>query len=417
MRGRFAVICVAVTGLVATALLIPLALFIGDFARDRGFSSAQAQAAAIEPVVVISTSPAFIRRSAASIGPTVLSRLAIYLTDASGHGQLLLGTQRASAADVNAAAVGARPVSVAVPGGYAVLQPVELSRERTAVIEVFLPAAQVSAGVTSSWVAMAGIAICLIAASVLVADRLAAPITGSARDLAAAANAMAAGDLSARSPVTGPAEIRSAAVVLNALAERLAQLLGTDHPTGPEPVSAEPASAEPASPEPASPERASPAPASAQPASLVPASEPAGCDAAEVLTERMESWSPRARREHRRHSLTGADRAAWVPVRREELAAAADALLGNIFRHTGDGTRFVVALHGGDNGVVITFADAGPGIAEPQEVLRQGSGHNGLQIARWVAESTGGELRIDRAPLGGTRVQMWLVTDPGPAQP
>ena len=33
-----------------------------------------------------------------------------------------------------------------------------------------------------------------------------------------------------------------------------------------------------------------------------------------------------------------------------------------------------------------------------------------LDIARRVAESTGGELRIDRSALGGGQVQMWLRT-------
>ncbi len=140
-------------------------------------------------------------------------------------------------------------------------------------------------------------------------------------------------------------------------------------------------------------------------------SEERSCDAAEVLAGRLASWAPLADREGRRHSLAGADRPVRVPVSRSGLAAAADALLGNIFEHTAAGTRFVVALHAGDGGAVITFADAGPGIADPRRVLQAASGNSGLQVARRVAESTGGELRVDRAPLGGTRVQMWLVTD------
>jgi signal transduction histidine kinase len=40
----------------------------------------------------------------------------------------------------------------------------------------------------------------------------------------------------------------------------------------------------------------------------------------------------------------------------------------------------------------------------------RGSTGLGLDIARRVAESTGGELRIDRSALGGAQVQMWLRT-------
>jgi signal transduction histidine kinase len=72
--------------------------------------------------------------------------------------------------------------------------------------------------------------------------------------------------------------------------------------------------------------------------------------------------------------------------------------------------------------VAIFFADAGPGIADPGAALQRGrSGRGstglGLDIARRVAESGGGELRIDRSALGGAQVQMWLRTGgPPPAR-
>ena len=104
-----------------------------------------------------------------------------------------------------------------------------------------------------------------------------------------------------------------------------------------------------------------------------------------------------------------------MPVPRSDLAAAADALIGNIFRHTAEGTGFAVTLHAGHDVVLVFFADAGPGIADPGAALRRGSSGAGstglgLDIARRVAESTGGGLKIDRSSLGGAQIQLWLRT-------
>jgi signal transduction histidine kinase len=148
--------------------------------------------------------------------------------------------------------------------------------------------------------------------------------------------------------------------------------------------------------------------------------EPSSCDAAEVLAERMDFWSALADDQLRAWRLVGADQPVPVPVARQDLIAAADALLGNVFLHTDEGTEFAVTLHAGDDVVAIFFADAGPGIADPGAALQRGrSGRGstglGLDIARRVAESTGGELRIDRSALGGAQVQVWLRAGGPPA--
>ncbi len=142
----------------------------------------------------------------------------------------------------------------------------------------------------------------------------------------------------------------------------------------------------------------------------------AGCDASEVIRERMGFWSALAEDEGREVRLAGVDRTVRIPVARTELAAAIDALLGNVFRHTAEGTAFAVDVHHSGDAVIVLVSDAGLGIEDPKAALARGaSGRTGaggsvgstglgLDIVRRVAESTGGDLRIGRSVLGGTEV-------------
>jgi DNA-binding response OmpR family regulator len=115
----------------------------------------------------------------------------------------------------------------------------------------------------------------------------------------------------------------------------------------------------------------------------------------------------------------------WLRRKLGETAAAPRYLhtvrgvgVGNVFRHTPEGTEFAVTLHCGDGVVLIFVADAGPGIGDLAAVLRRGgSGAGstglGLDIVRRVAESTGGDLKVDSSSgLGGAQVQLWLRTGP-----
>lgn len=146
-------------------------------------------------------------------------------------------------------------------------------------------------------------------------------------------------------------------------------------------------------------------------------------DAAEVIRERMRFWSALAEDEGREARVAGVERPVRVPVARAELAAAVDAMLGNVFRHTPEGTAFSVDVHSGgpaSQAVIVLVSDAGPGIGDPATALRRGHGDGGpgstglgLDIVRRVAESTGGDVRLGRSILGGTEVRVWLALQDG----
>ena len=99
-----------------------------------------------------------------------------------------------------------------------------------------------------------------------------------------------------------------------------------------------------------------------------------------------------------------------MPVGEDELEAAFDALLGNIFSHTPEGTAFrveVAARTGGGTRLVVE--DDGPGV-DPGLVVRGesrgGSTGLGLDIIRRTAEAPGGHMHIKQSASGGARIEL-----------
>ena len=437
MRRTLALVSAAVTSMVAIAFLIPLAVIVRDVARDRAFTSAQLAGAAIEPVLAVTTSRTTLARAIASTQAGEAGQLAVFLAgpqsgDRLRGGTLVGGPQHATDADLREAVTAGESFIAPVPGGYVVFQPVALDASGLAVTEVYVPAAEVSRGVFASWAVMTAVAVALTGVSVLVADRLATRITGPARALAEAAGALGNGDLSARSIPAGPPELVAAGDAFNVMAERLTRLITAERVMAADlphrlrtPLTALRMNAAGLGPGRAADETRLAVSRLEQEIDLIiraarrPAPDEPGRDAAEVLTERMAFWSALAEDQGRGCHLTGAEQGARVPVPRSDLAAAADALIGNVFQHTAEGTGFAVTLHSGDGVALIFFADGGLGIGDPDSALRRGSSGAGstglgLDIARRVAESTGGGLKIDRSALGGAQVQMWLRTGAPP---
>jgi signal transduction histidine kinase len=443
IRTALALVSVAVTSMVALAFLLPLAVIVRDVARDRAFTSAQLAGAAIDPVLAVSTDRATLERAIDTTPAGAAGQLAVYLTAAppvgdgtagqAPGGTLVGGPQRASVADLRVATTSARSFITPVPGGYTVLQPVALAGGRLAVTEVYVPAAEVSRGVAASWTVMTAAALLLIGVSVVVSDRLATRVTRPARELASAAATLGDGDLSARSTARGPAELAAAGRAFNVMAERLGGLISLERVMAADlphrlrtPLTALRMNAAALGPGRAADDTRLAIDRLEQEIDLIikaarrpAADEPARCDAAEVLADRFGFWSALAEDQGRPCQLAGTELPAPVPVPRSDLAAAADSLIGNIFKHTAEGTGFWVTLHRGESAVLVLVTDAGPGIADPDAALRRGSSGAGstglgLDIARRVAESTGGDLKIGPSALGGAQVQVRLRTSPRP---
>ncbi|MFT7836095.1 HAMP domain-containing sensor histidine kinase [Saccharothrix sp. BKS2] len=420
MRKSLALVSLAVTSMVALAFLIPLALVVRQLAEDRAITDAERRAAAFAPVLVITDDPVAVNQALAS----GTGGVAVHLADGRSA-----GVPRASAEQLDDARDQVRAFTDTVPAGRVHLQPVLLAQGRVAVVEAFVPEAELSRGVTQAWLALSGVAVALVLASVLVADRLGARVVRAATALADGARRMGQGDLAARVAPTGPPELVDAGGAFNRMADRIGQLLAGERelladlshrlrtPLTALRLDSETLGADPG----ANRVRQAVHALEREVNELIRAArreldDPGGgrCDAAGVVHDRLVFWSALADDQQRLWNLRGTERGAVVPLSRSDLAAAMDAVLGNVFRHTPEGTGFVVALFHRPDRVVVVVEDAGPGIEDLESALRRGSSGAGstglgLDIARRAAEATGGSLVVDRGPLGGTRVQLRLL--------
>ncbi|MGW2466191.1 sensor histidine kinase [Streptomyces bauhiniae] len=435
MRWALVKVCLAVTTMVVVAFAVPLGLVVKEMARDRAFAGAEREAAAVAPALSITTDRDELERVVAAAGAD--SGMSVHLPADGDRGALDLGRGRAGDRDIEAVRRMGRASTTEVTGGSALLQPVALGSGAIAVVEVWVPEAAMSNGVGTAWAVLAAVGLALIAGSVAVADRLGVRMVRPARRLVEGAHELGEGQLGARVPEEGPTELRLAAVAFNSMADQVVALLANERELAADlshrlrtPLTVLRLNAASLGAGAAADQtRAAVAQLEGEVDTIIRTAREAkpqtaavgpgtGCDVAEVVRGRMEFWSALAEDEGRKWRVAGAERPVRVPVARADLAAALDALLGNVFRHTAEGTAFAVDVHHAEDAVIVLVSDAGPGIPDPRAAMARGRGSGaagstglGLDIVRRLAESTGGDVRIGSSVLGGTEVRIWLQLD------
>ena len=176
MRWALVKVCLAVTAMVVIAFAVPLGLVIKEMASDRAFSNAERQAATIGPALAITTDREQLTRAVAvhrGRRPRAGSR--VHVPRRRGQGGRRLRDRRPARRPRRTwrPRGGSGRASIAeVPGGSALLQPTALGSGEIAVVEVFVPEGEVTHGVATAWLVLAGVGIALIVGSVVVADRL-----------------------------------------------------------------------------------------------------------------------------------------------------------------------------------------------------------------------------------------------------
>lgn len=423
MRRRLLLATLAVTTLLVAAFAVPLGLLVRDVARDRAITDAERDSTALVPVLATTTDPALLEEAVERTSAGSAGRLSVWLPDGTVVGERHLPE------DDGVALARDQQVAFSRSRGDAVdvYTPVVVA-DGVVVIEVHIPSALLHEGVGTAWTILAVLAVVLLAAAVLVSDRLARAVTRPAVDLAATSRALAAGDTSARAEATGPPEISEVGAALNLLADRIDELLAGERERVADlshrlrtPLTALRLDAESAG-----------APTIISDVDRLEAevseiirtarrplqgSVVLSCDLAAVAVERAAFWEALADDDGRPHSCevspAGPHR---VRLAAGDAAAAVDALLGNVFAHTPDGTAYAVSVTRTGPRTVLAVEDAGPGITDAAALERgtstAGSTGLGLDIAARAARDAGGELHVERAALGGARVVLDLPVVP-----
>jgi len=263
---------------------------------------------------------------------------------------------------------------------------------------------------------LAGAGLGVLAAVALVALLVARRIAGHLTLTATTADRLSEGDLSARVPDAGPAEVRRVGAALNRLAGRIDELLTLERETVADlshrlrtPMTAVRLDVEalPGSPGKRELEDHLGQLERTLTAVIQAARRPQRegamphCQVAPVLHERFDYWAPLMEDQGRDAVLrtAGLDTATQVRCARGDLVAALDALLENAVAHTPEGTAVTVAASSGADGWVrLEVLDRGPGVP-PLALQRgrsdRGSSGLGLDIARACAEASGGSLELD----------------------
>jgi signal transduction histidine kinase len=420
MRRRLALLVSVVMAMVLVAFVVPLAIVVRQLVADRAVADASDQARSVSALVAARFGRPSLRQAISAAGQPVT----VFLPR-----QPPLGAPARRTPAVRLAERG-QSFTVGEAGGREILVAVQGLPKGTAVVRTFVSNADMTKGVTEAWLILAALGAVLLGLGVAVADRLVGTVTRPIGELAQVSHVLAAGDLEARASLTGPPEVREVAGGLNHLAGRIRDMIWQEREQVADlshrlrtPLTALRLEVE-AMPDAQDPDNGLLLQVQALERAVTSLIEDArtrtrtagSCDAAEVVMQRAAFWSVLASDQGRAMSTEIATGPLPAGVAAAELAACLDALLGNVFAHTPQGTSFTIRLWpraGG--GAFLSVADTGPGFADADLVRRGASGGQstglGLDIARQAAEASGGSLTIK--PGNGGHV----VVELGPPQP
>ncbi len=423
MRRRIVLVVLATTSLVVVAFAVPLAALVRTVAHDRAIANADRDVLALAPTLAVTDETEALNGAIQNTGTGRAGRMAVSLPDGTVVGNLA----HADEDSIRLAALQGKRFSQERNGDVELYVPVALGVDRTAVVYAWVPGDLLDQGVTTAWLALGGVAIVLILAAVVIADRLARSVTRDATELSATARALAAGQSEARADPGPTPELADAARALNLLADRIDELRTAERERVADlshrlrtPLTALRLDAEAAGDAAlvADVERLEAAISELIRSARRPLH--AGvvgsvCDLVSVARERADFWSALAEDDGREWTLdvNGADGPCPVSLSSTEAAAALDALVGNVFAHTPEGTSYEVRVAVSNGTARLVVEDGGPGIATPDDALDRGvtgagSTGLGLDIARQAAEAGGGHITIDRSSRGGAQVSLVL---------
>ena len=413
MRRELILVSLAISTMIVTAFVVPLGLSASATARDRALDTARAESATLVPLVATSDQQA-IRSEVDRVNTLGRLLVTVVLVDGTEIGAPVDDRDRLATVVADATSL-----TGATEGGHELITAVALP-SGPAAIRIFVPDAELRRGVVAAWTTLAGLGVILILGAIALADRIAQRIIRPATDLATAAARLGAGDFTVHVDPTGPGELASTAHAFNTLVGRVEKMIDDERAMVAElthrlrtPLTRLRVGLDQVHDETVAGklhddinaltteinDLISRARHNLDPPPLV--------DIAPITARRFEFWAALAAEEDRHCTLSPND-AIEVPVEIDELEAAIDALIENIFAHTRPGTTFAVSTVAGPDGGSLIVEDGGPGF-DPALVPPGQSGASstglGLGIVNRLVARCGGTMAIGNSDLGGARIE------------
>ncbi|HYN67614.1 MAG TPA: HAMP domain-containing sensor histidine kinase [Ornithinibacter sp.] len=430
MARRIAWLVAATTSAVVVAFIVPLCFLVANLAEDRGTTRAREQAQSVATLVATVDDSATLSRTVADLsarGPEVV------VVEPDGQ---LLGSQDALEADTATAVARARTEQAAFTvdqdHGLDAVVPVATARGLEVVV-ASVPTSELRAGVWGAWATIGALGLGLVALSVLVAFRLGRRTSVPVTDVALVAHRLREGDSTARAVPGGPPETAELGRALNALADRIHELVDAEREHVADlghrlrtPVTALRLDTDLVEDDDVARRlRGHVADLQRSIDDVVHEARrsvrdelPGSTQVAPVVADRVAFWLPLAEDQGRRLDLVVELRApggAAVGLAPDDLAELVDTLVDNVFAHTPDGTDARVTVRTRADEVVVTVEDAGPGMPQPY----LGRGHSaagstglGLAIVHRIADGAGGSVDLGPSALGGLCVTVHLPVTP-----
>ena len=408
MRGRIARAIVGVTALIIVALGVPLAIVIQRFYESR--ATVELQRSAAEAIVELSIPLNAVEIAEAAAEPDSPPDFSVY--DATGARLYGTGPQLLGSTDRDQ---------------LVVVSPITDSATETVVgsVRVTRPRSDVAAQARRAWAMMGLAALGAMGVAMLIARREAARLAAPIAELAARAERIGSGELSAATQPTGTPELDTVARALALSERRLDELMARERDFS---ANASHQLRTPLAGLRVSLERGDIAAALAEAERLsatvdhmlafardaLPAA--AAIDVGPVLDAAARRWQETFSNARRTLTATIGPTLPHVRVRPASLDQVLDVLLDNSLRHGHGETR--IAARSTQGGLVIQVDDDGPGIA-PAQVLtvftrHEGSNNGiGLALARTLVEADGGKLLLSDSERAEFRV-VFAATSPSP---
>jgi signal transduction histidine kinase len=414
--------------MVVIAFLVPLFILVADLARDRAISTAQRDAESLARVLSVLSVEEDIGAAIEILGEDRILEVggSVVLPEGS-----ILGADVSNDKDLTLA-LGGSSFIAPVDGGQAFYIPVFESDGSVAVIRVFIPDEELTAGVRQSWIILGLLGAMLVVIAAWVADMLGKSMVVPVKQLSVTARALGHGEMTARVVPAGPNKIEEVGLEINRFADRIGRLLQAEResPAGlahrlRTPLTAARLSVDGLA-------------GGAQKERLIAdldelqrttdfiireARRPVrtdaeqSCDVAGIVAKRLTFWLPLINEQAREVDIRIDDSGAVVAMASGDAEAMVDALLENVLAHTPEGTPMAVCVDTGERVVEISVEDAGPGFIGTS-VMGRGisSGDStglGLDIVRRAVEASDGSMTIgESSSLGGAIVVLKLPIIP-----